>query len=567
MRPQKQLLVFVLVIASTVSYVVAQSCTCDITANECDVNCCCDPDCSTADRAAYFSGGCLPEGLASSFNLAGLPTYSSDAAFEEVFQQVHYTYQNSVAATTSSLVQTAYKYGDPIQVQYSYGSSTLSASLPFPGPTMTNVCDDGTPARFLVEQSSACGRIVDNATFCASGSPFDPAYYTGYKVILDPATAATGPISTSAPFCIASTTGSVTACASTNLTVPIFDPTTNTCAGAVMEVGYTVTYTVADGVAVIAAVLAQFTLGDAVAPSTSSSSSIQQRFSISFQDIGKTGTSTDRSGNPGYIVGRPIITATGSGTPIAIGPPITAIKDVYSPYTDTISCAAASDTGNRVPVTYGNDILTGCTLNLSLKDFQSCDIIRDQIWDLQTTVARDVSYIGRTGNPDVNIANNWAQIINFTPDSLTGSSSSSDPLTCINLLTGFSIEFITADVGGGASAQSIVTGARYRYSTGEFKYSCSTPADCSPTALASSAAGNVTQPFRITTSISFVSLDKVNELAMPDPPKAFDMGDIFYPFHISASGARSTTRLPRKLVWLWAMGVATAIEVVHAVTA
>ena len=31
----------------------ATGCTCDLTVNACDVNCCCDPDCSSADQDAF----------------------------------------------------------------------------------------------------------------------------------------------------------------------------------------------------------------------------------------------------------------------------------------------------------------------------------------------------------------------------------------------------------------------------------------------------------------------------------------------------------------------------------
>lgn len=30
-----------------------KGCTCDLTGNGCDVNCCCDTDCSTADQQAF----------------------------------------------------------------------------------------------------------------------------------------------------------------------------------------------------------------------------------------------------------------------------------------------------------------------------------------------------------------------------------------------------------------------------------------------------------------------------------------------------------------------------------
>jgi len=32
-----------------------QGCTCDLTGNSCDVNCCCDPDCSASEREAFTS--------------------------------------------------------------------------------------------------------------------------------------------------------------------------------------------------------------------------------------------------------------------------------------------------------------------------------------------------------------------------------------------------------------------------------------------------------------------------------------------------------------------------------
>ncbi|ORX47803.1 hypothetical protein BCR32DRAFT_251864 [Anaeromyces robustus] len=36
-------------------------CICDLTRNKCDINCCCDPDC-TSEMKYFFTGECLPEG-------------------------------------------------------------------------------------------------------------------------------------------------------------------------------------------------------------------------------------------------------------------------------------------------------------------------------------------------------------------------------------------------------------------------------------------------------------------------------------------------------------------------
>lgn len=195
------------------------SCTCDLTQAQCDVNCCCDPDCE--GLASGFS--CLPEGPQSasqycyskswlhsvnprvdlwviSDDLRGLLCVSVDnsAVQGEVFQneailsssQIDAIIQEQSLPTstvaTGDVAVRGYQTGDILKVNSALsgtvelilGASTLETatlevvrplSIAAAGPSGTCATGNGQVVRFLNEvPSTSCWKQVDLATQCTT---------------------------------------------------------------------------------------------------------------------------------------------------------------------------------------------------------------------------------------------------------------------------------------------------------------------------------------------------------------------------------------------------------------
>ncbi|TPX69088.1 hypothetical protein SpCBS45565_g02726 [Spizellomyces sp. 'palustris'] len=508
-RSGRSSLIYLLGWLMRLNVIAAQdSCICDQTANLCDPNCCCDPDCTTADRDAYFVGGCLPEtgaiaeaGAAAEpfcsqflvavndpsqlvdrsdsgalciaidnspvegFSYPNPQTYTNTAAFQEIFQRVPFTYQQTSTDAESALSVTPYKYGDSIQVQYG-GSPVLNAPMPMPSALVNDFCDDSNSAKFLVAQSTTCARPMGSAQ-CSAATPFDAAYYTRYTVITDPANSGTTvPIT---PLCYDASTSASIACT----LVPSYS--SGLCLNGVTEVQYNVVYEVA-GSAVIRTVEAKIMIGTIDANQTSA----LQRFAVTFSTpTSATTPPVARSGNPGYIIGRPVL--------------------------ETL---------------------------------------------------RTVTHVGRMGNADGTDLGDWIEVLGTVPTVTSLAAQTVGGTTCSNLLTSIFIDFLIADTGTTTSPQPSIIGARYRYTTGSFTYRCINPSDCLPATL---SLGSATQPFRISSAVSFVYVRQQPEMVVPAPSRLVKPlpDDVFYPFHIPSSAA--STKSVGLSVWMLCLtGIATA---------
>ncbi|KND01191.1 uncharacterized protein SPPG_04281 [Spizellomyces punctatus DAOM BR117] len=583
LRPSRSSLIYLLGWLIRFNVIAAQeSCICDQTANLCDPNCCCDPDCTTADRDAYFVGGCLPEtgaiaeaGAAAEpfcsqflvavndpsqlvdrsdsgalciaidnspvegFSYPNPQTYTNTAAFQEIFQRVPFTYQQTSTDAENALSTTPYKYGDSIQVRYG-GSPILNAPMPMPSALVNDFCDDANSAKFLVAQSTTCARPM-GITQCSAATPFDAAYYTRYTVITDPANPGTTvPIT---PQCYDASTSASVACT----LVPSYS--SGLCLNGVTEVQYNVVYEVA-GSAVIRTVGAKIMIGTIDANQTSA----LQRFAVTFSTpTSATTPPVARSGNPGYIVGKPVLTGTLSGTSVTAGPHLTLAKDIYSASSNLISCGTPTDATSRVPVTFGTDVSSGCTLHLNLLDLTTgCAALGTQIQNLQLETLRTVTHVGRMGDADGSVLGDWIEVLGTLPTVASLVAQTVGGVTCSNLLTSIFIDFLVADTGTTTSPQPSIIGARYRYTTGSFTYRCINPSDCL-------SLGSATQPFRISSAVSFVYVRQQPEMVVPAPPRLVKPlpDDVFYPFHIPSSAA-STKSMGLSFWMLCLSGIATA---------
>ncbi|OUM57756.1 hypothetical protein PIROE2DRAFT_17161, partial [Piromyces sp. E2] len=187
-------------------------CICDVTHNKCDVNCCCDPDCS-GEKKHYFLGDCLPEGpegkdkpLCSKLlkavhnpNVIVSDQYSDSGSsvlcivmdhnpdmgyyyknpgkiedktvFINQFKRLLTTFSYSDESVSLILPQTSYMLGKPIIVanttQNTYSKKrtdvkreTILQSYAFtlPENTISGKCEPNSPILFLIDKETECTR-------------------------------------------------------------------------------------------------------------------------------------------------------------------------------------------------------------------------------------------------------------------------------------------------------------------------------------------------------------------------------------------------------------------------
>lgn len=161
---------------------------------------------------------------------------------------------------------------------------------------------------------------------------------------------------------------------------------------------------------------------------------IPQAFAINFQQVfaivlnEKAGATNiwSRSGNPGYLFGKPVlagnVVVNGSASAInLIADPrfgITLAQDTYSSSAGRVQCPASTDYGSRSPVNFGESAQTGCSLWLTLADFStpaSCAALSAKIAGIQATIPNLMDHVAKFGNASVtNVNTDWIPIVNTT---------------------------------------------------------------------------------------------------------------------------------------------------------
>ncbi|KAJ3415305.1 Tectonic-2 [Chytridiales sp. JEL 0842] len=658
-------------------------CICDLTANACDPNCCCDRDCNdifnkNTIRTCQVQPGSQPiapfcsnlllrvnnvnTGAAGTDTRVQGPTgvyrdstrgmcviynnspikgfyytnpgtvYESDNFFSEQMQHVPYTYGSPGYGITSlpmamSKQYSSYQLGDFMTIWYPNQARGFGfLSLPAPGPG--GQCNSANPARFFVSESLSCLRPVDSvqsALLCGPDTVLDIAYYlTGYQIFAGNNTL----INVDAATCMDPVTQTQIACI--NLS-PVWNPQTGICSRVATTVGFQFNYVIREGIVVLSNVTLNTVFSDLDLRQQAGGPPIvyvRQKFETTWvrRDID---TPITKSGNPGYITGKPVLfgqavtssTSTTSpstraiayyqdpmnGMTLPMDAPLSSLAPgtapSFSPGTGLIGnpnpniMTCSLDGTKRTPVLFGQDVSSGCTLQLNfddLRDSVSCVRLRQFIQDVQTgggvgalsTVPNALGVmgggyqsgrlwrldrVGRFGNANVTRVAEWVPVLvkdvgdKSTPDAGAG--------TCTSLLTSIDIQFLTADLGSVSNPQQAIIGVRIVNSYSSLSYRCQQPEDCrsytnivvNDTVAGTPIVNGVIAPpgsrkqkFRLRSSVSFVKIpDGKARPFVPPPPRLVPMlpDDVFYPFKIPASSGRKL----RVFDGLMACAVLTAV--------
>nr|XP_009457279.4 tectonic-3 isoform X3 [Pan troglodytes] len=452
-------------------------CVCDLTPGACDINCCCDRDCYLLHPRTVFSF-CLPGSVRSSswvcvdnsvifrsnspfpsrvfMDSNGIRQFcvhvnNSNLNYFQKLQKVNATNFQALAAefggeSFTSTFQTQsppsfYRAGDPI-LTYFPKWSVISLLRQPAGVGAGGLCAESNPAGFLESKSTTCTRFFKNlASSCTLDSALNAASYYNFTVLKVPR--------------------------------GMTDPQN-------MEVTYEIETNGTFGIQKVSVSLGQTNL--TVEPGAS----LQQHFILrfrAFQQSTAASLTSPRSGNPGYIVGKPLLALT---------------DDISYSMTLLQSQGNGSCSVKRHEVQFGVNAISGCKLRLKKAD---CSHLQQEIY--QTLHGRPrPEYVAIFGNADPAQKGGWTRILNRHC-----SISAINCTSCCLIPVSLEIQVLWAYVGLLSNPQAHVSGVR-------FLYQCQSIQD----------SQQVTE-VSLTTLVNFVDITQ-----KPEPPRGQPKMDWKWPF-------------------------------------
>ncbi|NXY81845.1 TECT1 protein, partial [Alcedo cyanopectus] len=422
---------------------VAKLCVCDLLVAQCDVNCCCDPDCSSEEfslfttcsvpivtgdsrlcrqKAAVYSldvEANPPERIfqlidqvnpsifcihatnyeqALSFKSPEMPTPENFDQLLKQFGSSSFSAEpdswniNTEAQDPSDGNETSrYEYGVPIQ--------TADAFLRLPSPVVSSSCSDANPAGFLVNQATKCIRSV-SVEKCGDIEAVNMLFYINSSILAKWQNIFFQVNVTTQSIAIQSLNGTQTYLNDSDaLRLPmVLD---ELCINLVLGVSYHITYT--DTGEIIGAA-ASFVLG-AINKATLS---IQQSFEISFTQINTEPVAL--SGNPGYVVGLPLragFRPQGYPFPEEILFLNTNRHGQFTILQSTSNQDCLAAHGARTPVLFGYNMISGCKLRITAA--MNCQPLAQTLLDLLKGQSFP-EYVASFGNSQAQDVLDWVPI-------------------------------------------------------------------------------------------------------------------------------------------------------------
>ncbi|XP_020739118.2 tectonic-3 isoform X2 [Odocoileus virginianus] len=452
-------------------------CVCDLTPGACDINCCCDGDCYLLHPRTVFSF-CLPGSVRSSswvcvdnslifrsnspfpsrvfMDSNGIKQFcvhvnNSRLNYLQKLQKVNATNFQALATefggesfTSTSQTQSPspfYRAGDPILTYFPKWSVISLLKQPV-GVGAGGLCAKSNPAGFLESKSTTCARFFKNlADSCTSDPALNAASYYNFTVLKVPRG---------------------------------MSDLQN------MEVIYEIETNGTFGIQKVSVSFGQTNL--TVEPGTS----LQQDFIIhfrAFQQSTAASLTGSRSGNPGYIVGKPLLVLSG---------------DIRHSMTLLQSQGDGTCAIKRHEVQFGVNAISGCKLRLKRVD---CSHLQQEIYQTLHGSPRP-EHIAIFGNADPAQKGEWTGIL-----SRNYSVSAMHCTSCCVIPVSLEIQILWAYIGLQSNPQAHVSGARFLY---QFQSIQDSPPETE---------------VPLTTVVTFVDITQ-----KPEPPRGQPRIDWKYPF-------------------------------------
>ncbi|XP_053284771.1 tectonic-1 isoform X2 [Pleuronectes platessa] len=416
-------------------------CPCDEHSGACDINCCCDTEC---DEELPLFTGCSVSTVSGNKQLCSCdvasyslrstidgysqlqpsvrketnydifciqsqnridgwshpsPSLPTDSNFDTLFKQFTSFLFGLEENTAELQVPSGYQYGD---VMVTAGEDGDRGMFWLPAPGVTADCVDTSPAAFLKDDSRGCSRRVNLDQDCSSLPALKMGTYTDVQLLTGTnKDAAVVPVEV-ASVILQSLEGTQTKwnmSGGENLSPVLLNP--GLCANVVLKVVYAMKYNPAGKIVnVSVSLILGFVRETAL--------SLKQEFQITFlQDVEEV--AVDYSGNPGYVVGLPLVSGTRTHDGI--------VRSIDSRQTLSLLDAAEDQDclrglHQRSPVLFGLDSVSGCTLRL--EDTANCSLVSQVLLDVLRG-PNYPQYVASFGNSPLNNPLDWVQISSFHP--------------------------------------------------------------------------------------------------------------------------------------------------------
>ncbi|XP_038190702.1 tectonic-3 isoform X1 [Arvicola amphibius] len=506
--------------ATTDSFPALPICICDLTPGTCDLNCCCDKDCDLLHPRTVFSF-CLPGSVRSSSWVCvdhslifrsnspfpsrvltdsnGIAQFcvrvnNSKLNYFQKLQTVNTTNFQALAAefggqsfTATSETQPPspfYRAGDPILTYYPSWSVVSSLRQPAAAGA-GGLCTESNPAGFLESKSTTCTRFFrDLASSCTSEPSLDAATYYNFTVLKVPR--------------------GMTDLQNAKLQVPVTLASEtsppllagNTCQNIVSQVIYEIETNGTSGIQKVSVSFQQTNL--TIRPGVS----LQQDFIIHYRAFKPRMAALPagpRSGNPGYLIGKPLLALTGD-----LGHSMTLLQSEGSGI-----CSV-----KRHEVQFGVNTVSGCKLR---PKEVNCSHLQEEIYQALHGRPRP-EHVAIFGNADPAQKGGWTRILSRNCSVRAANCSS-----CCLIPVSLEIQVLWAHIGLQSNPQAHVAGARFLYqckSVQEHKRGIEVP---------------------LTTLVNFVDITQKPEPPRDQPQTDWKLPfDFFFPFKVAFSrGARA----------------------------
>lgn len=554
-------------------------CVCDLTYQACDANCGCDADCAQSYRNNWNSADAKDEGpvaletnmcidsdelsvntrgelhVSVADNLLCIQRWNSASKgdfFDDygtiddtLFGQSRFNFPKTLNSPTTGASSSSSYYlpGATVnaQVDDGAGAQIKSSGMRFQAPGFSGLCNPNSFVTFLEPQSSRCFISVA-ATECESAFDVRP-WAERLGVAPTPASASGSFLSLTA------STGNIyNQCTDEACVTTPFASTTNsgpapsyalpTCSNALRKVEYNITYDAGE----ITGVSTNVYFLD-LAEDTSSGSAMLNRwidFSVEWTDASASLAPIQRSGSPGYMFGKPVLSGFQIEDSTTSKQAIIQRKQgllVVGPDTDG-ACSTSDLYASQV--LFGKNMMSGCGVSLNLAALQAfCEatpaslaatgsgdmtgypylFVADQ-YDSVTGAAANPK-LGKWGNSMFSNVEDWLSLSIATSLSTQSPSWASTTQTCANMVTGMTVEILWANYGAKLNPQAQIVRARVQFQTGNWQFTLPSATDA--------------QTFQVQTSVTFEEMD--SDQVSPYVPPVPDLipglpYDVLYPLSI-----------------------------------
>ncbi|XP_069789584.1 tectonic-2 [Narcine bancroftii] len=485
------------------------SCPCNLTARACDIRCCCDEEC-TPDMIQLFQYHCFTgvfggnvsqpfDQLCSVQSVVRAPDWFPFLCVQSSLDNSPYlglffegdtlddSHDLSFGVTTSGAVNVpvGYRQGDPIIK----GEDEL---FTLPQKSLNGQCLRDSPVAYLKDFDVCCVTPLTAET-CTDILGVGEEIQNGQGILILPVRTYQKAADHGSFIPTGSSTSVTPVPKQQNVTelmglIDTSEPklVKGVCENMILQADYIFYW---NG-SMISNITLLVTVGNV---SLDSSATLTQRFSVTFiKSVNEHQSQVTRSGNPGYLIGKPVLAALANDKTLRRAP-----LRIWRPV-GTGMCSSAETT----LLLFGEAAISGCQLRFRREDFKNCTALGSTIYETLLMLV-PANYVARRGNSNLTDLSEWVPLFKA---SYNGSLEDEFNGFCAEIPAAMNVRFLTAVVGTIEGVpQREILGAEISFSPVNWQISCGggETAVCEMDSF---------QSFSISTSVQFIQIP-----AQPEP--------------------------------------------------